>query len=212
MQTPYAMTDVTPDLRLCLSEPIAQLHDAVRYLDAAVSAHLLGKRNLASELFRLADMDEIRRWTKSIWANSSVHVRYPSAEPTRIRALRAETRMPSQVEKQRIHTRDGYNCRFCNMPVIRSHTRKRIHDMYPDAVGWGSKEVEQHAAFQAMWAQYDHIVPHARGGLNDLENLILTCAPCNFGRGDATLQEVSVADPRARQPVPSHWDGLERFR
>lgn len=204
-------SDSESTLRQSLSEPIAQLKDAARYLDAAVSAHLQHKPAIAEELFRLADMPEIRKWTKSIWANSEVHVRFRSSEPTLAKELRVKERMPNPVEKAQLHQRDGYRCRFCGMPVIRSTTRKLIHQAYPQAVIWGSKEIQQHAAFQAMWAQYDHIVPHARGGTNDLQNLVLTCAPCNFGRAGYTLQEVAVTDPRARLPVQSQWDGLERF-
>ena len=207
-----APSDAASALRQSLSEPIAQLKDAARYLDAAVSAHLQHKPAIAEELFRLADMPEIRQWTKSIWANSEVHVRFRSSEPTLAKELRAKERMPSLAEKARVHQRDGYHCRFCGMPVVRSTTRKLIHQAYPQAVIWGDKEVQQHAAFQAMWAQYDHVVPHARGGRNDLENLVLTCAPCNFGRAGYTLQEVAVTDPRSRLPVQSQWDGLERFR
>ena len=200
--------------RLCLSDPIPQVADAARYLDAAVAAHLQGKSALAEELIRLADMPEIRKWTKSIWANSSVHVRFPTTQeqPSLSKNLRAEARMPTKVEKEHVHHRDGYNCRFCGMPVIRKETRTRIRAMYPNALNWGDKEAHQHAAFQAMWAQYDHLLPHARGGTHDLENLVLTCAPCNFGRAGYTLEEVGVADPRSRPPIPSTWDGLERFR
>ena len=204
-------SDSASTSRQSLSEPIAQLKDAARYLDAAVSAHLQHKPAIAEELFRLADMPEIRKWTKSIWANSEVHVRFRSSEPTLAKELRVKERMPNSVEKAQVHQRDGYHCRFCGMPVVRSTTRKLIHQAYPQAVIWGSKEIQQHAAFQAMWAQYDHIVPHAHGGTNDLQNLVLTCAPCNFGRAGYTLQEVAVTDPRARLPVQSQWDGLERF-
>ena len=205
-------SDAVSALRQSLSEPLAQLKDAARYLDAAVSAHLQHKPTIAEELFRLANMPEIRQWTKSIWANSEVHVRLRSSLPTLAKELRAKERMPSLAEKARVHERDGYHCRFCGMPVVRSTTRKRIHQAYPQAVIWGAKEVQQHAAFQAMWAQYDHVVPHARGGSNDLGNVVLTCAPCNFGRAGYTLQEVAITDPRTRLPVQSQWDGLERFR
>ena len=206
-----AATDASLILRFCLSEPISQLKDAARYLDAAVSAHLQNKPALAEELFRLADMPEIRQWTKSIWGNSEVHVRFRSTEPTLARELRTKERMPSSAVKEQVHHRDGYNCRFCGMPVIKSQTRKLMHDAYPAAINWGSKEIHQHAAFQAMWAQYDHIVPHARGGTNDLNNLVLACAPCNFGRAGYSLHEVGVSDPRSRLPMQYQWDGLERF-
>jgi len=43
-------------VRQCLREPIHEIFDAARYLDAAVSAHLAGHFKLAEELIRLADM------------------------------------------------------------------------------------------------------------------------------------------------------------
>ncbi|MEQ1596816.1 MAG: HNH endonuclease [Casimicrobium sp.] len=97
------------------------------------------------------------------------------------------------------------------MPVVRKETRTRIRLVYPNALRWGRKEVDQHCGFQAMWAQYDHVVPHAYGGTNDLDNLVLTCAACNFGRGGYTLEDVGLADPRHRAPASNSWDGLENF-
>lgn len=198
--------------RRCLSAPPHQLKDAVRYLDAAVSAHLTGQSELAAELFRLADMPSIRAWGRSIWANSRIHLKFPAALPILGPEFRAKPRMPSQATKNSLHKRDGYHCRFCDMPVVRAETRKRMSVAYPKCVGWGAKEVEQHAALLVMWAQYDHIIPHARGGTNDLDNLVVSCGTCNFGRAGYLLEEVDLLDPRERPPVSSYWDGLERFR
>ncbi len=79
-------------------------------------------------------------------------------------------------------------------------------------IPWSAKSNKlQHAAFQAMWAQYDHILPRARGGNNELSNIVVTCAPCNYGRGNYTLEEVGLVDPRTREPNQSTWDGLERL-
>jgi len=62
-----------------------------------------------------------------------------------------------------------------------------------------------------MWVQYDHLLAHARSGTNDLKNIVITCAPCNFCRAEYTLAEVGLLDPLAREPIRSTWDGLERF-
>lgn len=202
---------VSPILRRCICEPIPEIADAARYLDAAVSAHKHGNPSLAVELIHAADIDVIRGWLKVIWGDSSKHVQRSAVTPTIPEDQRHKQRMPTKAEKEQIHERDGYNCRFCGMPVIRRETRARIHKAYPDAAYWGSKEIEQHAAFQAMWAQYDHVVPHAHGGASTLDNMLLTCATCNFGRGSYTLEDMALIDPRATTPIRTGWDGLERF-
>lgn len=61
-----------------------------------------------------------------------------------------------------------------------------------------------------MWLQYDHIVPHARGGDNSIGNVVVTCAPCNYARMDYTLDELGLENPLSREPRQSNWDGLER--
>ena len=200
--------------RLCLREPIAEIAEAARHLDAAVTAHLQGDSRLAGDLIRLADMPVIREWVESLWGKSSPYVQYrpvPDAPLALSNELRGTERMPTAKEKKALHLRDGYHCRFCGIPVIRSEIRLRIRKAYPHALPWGRYNKDQHAAFQAMWAQYDHVLPHARGGTNDPSNVVLTCAPCNFGRMNYTLEEVALVDPRTREPVQTSWDGLERF-
>jgi 5-methylcytosine-specific restriction endonuclease McrA len=63
-----------------------------------------------------------------------------------------------------------------------------------------------------MWVQFDHLLPHCRGGDNSLDNMVITCAPCNFGRMQYTLDEVGLINPLTREPVRTSWDGLERFQ
>jgi 5-methylcytosine-specific restriction endonuclease McrA len=200
--------------RPCLREPIPEIADAARYLDAAVSAHLVGRFDLAEALIRLADIPAIREWTESLWGANSPYTQYrvvAIAPPIFPKDQRVKVRMPTALEKQLLHQQDGYHCRFCGIPVIRSEIRDRLRKFYPDTLPWGKTNPEQHAAFQALWLQYDHLLPHARGGTNDLDNIVITCAPCNFGRGSYTLEEVGLADPRIREPIHSTWDGLERF-
>lgn len=201
--------------RVCLRQPIPEIVDAARYLDAAVSAHHAGRPDLAEELIRLADMPIIREWTDSIWGKNSPYVQYrqvPDSLRTLSKEQRVKVRMPTAAEKLLLHLRDGYHCRFCGIPVIRREVRERIQKAYPLALSWGKQNTEQHAAFQAMWVQYDHVVPHARGGNNSLDNVVITCAPCNYGRMSYTLEEVGLIDPRTREPFRSMWEGLERFR
>lgn len=200
--------------RFCLREPIPEIAVAARYLDEAVSAHIIGNTELAGQLIQRADMPEIRAWVESLWGSKSpyTHRRAVQGAPPTIPKDRLDPqRHPTPEQKKQLLQRDGYNCQFCGIPVIRVEIRKRLKELYPHALMWGGKNREQHPTFQAMWVQYDHILPHARGGTSDMENLIITCAPCNYGRMDYTLEEVGLADPRTREPVRSSWDGLERL-
>ncbi len=45
----------------------------------------------------------------------------------------------------------------------------------------------------------DHIHPRAKGGANDLMNLIASCQPCNSGKSDRTLADDSVVQKRRAQ-------------
>ena len=210
----FSMTPNSESLRTCLRDPIPEIFEAARLLDQAVTAHLDHRPDLAEELIISANMPVIREWTESLWGTNSayVKVRMIADAPPRIPTeQRIKVRMPNTVEKKALYQRDGYHCRFCGIPVIRAEIRERIRNVYPDALSWGTRNIDQHAAFQAMWAQYDHLLPHARGGNNDLDNIVITCAPCNYGRWNRVVTEVGLIDPRTREPVRSDWDGLERF-
>lgn len=206
---------MTPSFRSCLREPILEIGQAALLLQAAVQAHLAGNSELAHDSIRRADLPAIREWTESLWGSNSLYVQYrpvENAPPSLPKEQRVKLRMPTTSEKKALHERDGFHCRFCGIPLIRKEVRERIKKAYPEALSWGSRNMDQHAAFQAMWLQYDHLLPHARGGDNSLDNIVITCAPCNFGRMNWTLEEVGLIDPRSRQAVRSSWTGLEEFR
>ena len=198
----------------CLRDPIPEIGEAAHHLDQAVTAHLNGRPADAVSLIRCADMPELREWTESLWGKSSPYVKYrrvDGAPPSLPKDKRIRIRMPTSAEKIALHERDGFHCRFCGIPLIRKEVREKIRKIYPHVLLWGSKNIEQHAAFQAMWLQYDHLLPHSRGGDNSLDNVLITCAPCNYGRWHYTFEEVGLSDPRLRMPLRSSWDGLERF-
>lgn len=206
-------TSSSTDLKPCLHPPVPEVLAAAKYLDAAVEAHLIGNFGLAESLIREADMDDVRKWTESLWGKASPYVKprkLPNSPPVLAKNERVVERMASGLTLIDIHQRDGFHCRFCGVPVIRKEVRSFLCKRYPSALRWERTNLGQHAAFQAMWAQYDHVVAHARGGDNSIENTVLSCAPCNFAKMNFTLEELGLEDPRGRSPVRSSWDGLER--
>lgn len=201
--------------RTCFREPISEIKEASDLLNEAVTAHLQEDWERAKKLIQQANIPAVKEWGYSLWGKKSPYIQYreiPNAEPILSRSERKTSRMPSAVEKNELLKRDGYHCRFCGIPVIRREVRQRFVKAYPDLLIWGSKNDDQHAAFQTLWLQYDHILPHARGGDNDLSNLVITCAPCNYGRMNYTLAEVGLLNPFERNPISSPWDGLEQFK
>jgi hypothetical protein len=203
--------------RNCLRQPIPQIFEAVRILKSATEAHLAGNQISAAAQFKAANLPSIREWTESIWGKHRPDIlclrTVPNTPPTLPRDARVKTRMPSAEEQAALIDRYGYHCAFCGIPLIHRRVRRRAVALYPESVSWGRRNETQHAAFQAMWLQFDHILPHARGGNNCADNLVVTCAPCNFGRMNYTLAELGLADPRTRAILDTkEWDGLEGLR
>lgn len=201
-------------MKTCLRDPILEIFDAARYLDAAVSAHLEGDRQLASQLIAKTNTETLRAYINSLWGAKSEFVRPSSVgAPVPIAPeAREQERMPTGELRLALINRDGYHCRYCRIPVISSDVRKRMTSAYPEALPWGRSNDSQHAAFQVMWLQFDHVVPHARGGDNSPGNVVVACAGCNFAKMNWTVEELGLEDPRERPVTRSLWDGLERFR
>jgi 5-methylcytosine-specific restriction endonuclease McrA len=202
------------NMKSCIRDPIPEIYDAAILLDLAVDEILRNQLDVAEELLINADNVEIRNWTESIWgANSPFAVQQFQDEslPSLMKDARLEPRMPSKNIESQILNRDGFNCSFCGIPVISQVIRKIIHNMFPTAVPWGKRNADQHAAFQAMWLQFDHVLPHSRGGATALNNMVITCAPCNYGRMERTTGELGILNPLSRQRSKSNWDGLERL-
>ncbi len=206
-------------MRHCLREPISDIFRAAEMLDRAVDAHVAGDHAEAAKLIAETNMDSIRDWTDSLWGSTdpAIHrVReVRGAPPVLAEEDRIPVRMPNAEERRRLIGRDGYHCRFCGIPVIRLEVRNALRKVYGEALPWPTRgkgcDKYKHAAFQCMWLQYDHITPHSRGGGNGLDNLVVTCAPCNFGRLSWVLEELGLEHPLSHGPVQSSWDGLERF-
>lgn len=205
----------TPE-RLSIRQPIPEIFEAWYLLSTAADAHLHGHFTAANALFARANMHEVYQWAWADWQKPSLNIRISKPQNDTVSIPKAERdplRAPTKALKQKVLARDGYCCRYCGIPVIDAEIRKLVQLAYPDAVPWATSAPElQHSAFSCMWLQFDHVIPHSHGGLSSEENIVVSCALCNFGKQEYTLKQLDIADPRARTPMIVHWDGLERLR
>lgn len=206
--------------RHCLREPLPEIYYAAHLLNQAVSAHLQNKTKAAASLIAEANIPEIRAWTESLWGSKKKNPeqkkyhRFRSVEgmpPQLSISDRPKIRMPSSDERRQLLEQYGRHCVFCGIPLISKQVRMAVRKLYPEALPWGKTNPEQHAAFQCMWLQFDHVVPHSRGGDSSIKNVVVTCAPCNYGRGERMLEELGLLDPRKTPRHKTSWDGLQRL-
>lgn len=196
----------------CLKKPVPEIYKAAELLQKGTNAHIEGNAELAKQLFKAADINEIRQWTESIWGVGGIYSSFFKSlgSPPKVSKEKLDPkRMPNKEGQKELLLRDGHFCRFCRIPVIRKEVRVKLHSLYPNEIPWGKSNSEQHAAFQAMWVQYDHLIPHARGGKTTSNNMIITCAPCNYGRMNYLLDEVAIKLLPKQEPSIPYWDGLE---
>ena len=206
-------------LRDCFRTPIPEIFEAAHLLDFAVFVHQRDDRARAETLLRAADMPIIGEWLDSIWLGGNTPIRairkVDNLPPLLAKPDRHQPRDATRDMKKVLVDRDGHHCRLCGIPLIRAEVRKHLTRLYPEAARWtGTKETQQHRGLQVMWLQYDHVVVHSRGGETSMENLVVTCPACNYGRDRYMMAEVGLRDPREHPRSPywngwKDWDGLE---
>lgn len=203
-------------MREYIREPIPEIDAAYRNMARAVDAHLSGDYAAARQGFAAANDPKVWHWLNDVWFDSRKHIVHKKP-PGDTREVAASERDPdraiSSALRKEVLKRDGYRCRYCGLPLIDAAVRKTAKALYPTAVPWSGKTTtEQHAGFQVFWLQFDHVVPHSHGGRSDMDNVVASCAACNYGKFYHTLLQLDLSDPRLRPPVPSDHDGLERLR
>lgn len=107
-----------------------------------------------------------------------------------------------------VAVRDQWTCRYCDLRVLSPRLLREMHRRLPSVLPLGDSGVDDHPAYMILRWTYDHVVPHAAGGTNDPQNLVTSCGACNFNKGNCTLDELRLSDPRLRDAATSGWGGL----
>jgi 5-methylcytosine-specific restriction endonuclease McrA len=204
---------MSENYRRSLLEPIPELDLAAELLDSAVDALIIGDKIMAASLMKEADHPAIMEYATRMLGKLNYEVHRQVSRPKNIipKSKRTQVRMPSQSVQRCIFLEDGWRCRFCGTKTICREARKILVREFPEIAKWGNKEFERHSALYAMAVSLDHIVPHSRGGENERSNFVTACYCCQFGRGEWTLEESELFDPRKYPAKKSSWDGLSRL-
>lgn len=202
-------------MKTSIKSPEDSLRRARDNLTRATDAHLAGDADSARRLFIKADCDEVWDWLHPAWYIPVRNVKsmvVPGDTMKVPKADRDPDRNIAAAIKRAVLARDGHHCRYCGIEVVAAEIRNIIFRLYPEVRSTRDRPHRNHAAFDALWLQYDHVVPHCHGGRSSAENIVISCGLCNFGKDQYTLAQLDLLDPRDRSPIRSGWDGLERLR
>jgi 5-methylcytosine-specific restriction endonuclease McrA len=72
----------------------------------------------------------------------------------------------------------------------------------------GETNLTTHGIIHITWPVADHVIPWNKGGKTNLENLVTSCAPCNYRKDGYTIEQLGLENPFRRKPVKSDWNGL----
>lgn len=203
------------DAALLSLQPVPEVREAADLLTRAVAAHQRGDTNDTASLILAADFENIGVWFRTIVGpyQPAIHGERPKTlnPPVLPVGQRKPPRMPTAETRKIVLARDDYHCRFCDSPVVPKEVILAMSKVYPAEARWSGVASEQHRFFQAMTLQYDHVLPHSRGGDSGADNIVITCAACNYGRISWTVEEAGLFDPRECPVVVSPWRGLTEF-
>lgn len=191
--------------------PPTWFDDEVTKLTAAVRAAAAGDVENAKAQLALVRSDDLRRWVahhgeQSGYRRANHFVR--NLKNTG-KAVVDRKRPASASQEKLVYERDSYRCRYCSSRVVPGVVLKLFSQVMEDDFGITGTRQEHHGAAVALRACADHVVPHARGGRTNEENLVTACWPCNFSKAGYAVEEIGIEDPRLRPPrISDDWDGL----
>lgn len=182
-------------------------------LEKAVEFAVNGEPGLALEHLNMTRHLEIREWyiTSAQVAGLRRHAElgHIEAQEPEIPAAEQDTRDIPMPLARTILDRDGYQCRYCHIPVIYKAEAKKLQVLFGAEIFRVSKSNRiAHGTLRAFYNSFDHVLPLSRGGTTSLDNLVAACYPCNFGKDNFTLNQLGMPSPFESMPNKSNHDGF----
>ncbi len=109
-----------------------------------------------------------------------------------------------QVE---VFFRDGFSCRYCGRQTVFPPVLRALAVRFPAVLRYHPnwKMAECDLIFWRASASCDHLVPAARGGTSQPDNLVTACYMCNSIKQNWLLEELRW---ELRSAGPGGWNGL----
>lgn len=122
--------------------------------------------------------------------------------------IETKNRSYTKTKLVKIFSRDGFVDRYSGKRLVFPGTlmilSKELPNDFPYQKNW--KMSECHIAYWHLYPTIDHIVPIARGGSNDDDNLVCTSMVRNNSKSIFTLEELGwTLYPKGNM---NEWDGL----
>lgn len=183
-------------------------------IDIFVSAaHDLTTGNKAACIGKLQSVDNqgITQWYIEHGQMSGFHRKKVLRSPDTLAIpfeLRDPIRSPQRLQEA-VFNRDNYHCRYCgNRLISQLFFKSFIQKLNSPDFTRGSTNLTTHAVIHIAWPVADHVTPWIAGGRTALDNLVSSCAACNYGKSNYSTDEMGIEDPFKRSPFKSTWDGL----
>ncbi|MFC1778073.1 HNH endonuclease [Pseudomonadota bacterium] len=155
--------------------------------------------------------DEMRDWYIEHGQMSGKHRTYELDIPTPIPLAESERdplRAPKKYESQ-VFIRDGFRCRYCGIRLVSNRVLNTfIKSLNSASFVKGPRNLDTHGIIIIFNPVADHVVPWNLGGKTNLDNLVASCGPCNYGKDRFTIEQIGIENPFLRNPIVDRWDGL----
>lgn len=111
--------------------------------------------------------------------------------------------------RREVAERDRWTCQYCGLRLLSADFLTAVTRRLPEALAHGDRDNDMHPAWRVLRYTPDHVEPRWAGGKNDGTNLVASCGVCNYQKGQCSLDELGLDDPRIRPLRPAGgWDGL----
>jgi 5-methylcytosine-specific restriction endonuclease McrA len=123
----------------------------------------------------------------------------------------SQTRKYSKYQMCKIFLRDGFIDRYSGEKLLFPGLIKILSNEFPDIIKYHRnwKMSDTHMIYWDLCPTIDHLIPIARGGNNNDENLITTSMKHNSIKSNWTIEEIGWK--LYNKGLLNNWDGLTHY-